>query len=80
MLWRVIEEEVVPTSSKEGISQIVWSPLAQGVLTGKYLPGQQPPADSRGGHAEAGQDDAADAHRRHPDPGAAARPIADDSA
>jgi aryl-alcohol dehydrogenase-like predicted oxidoreductase len=54
MLWRVIEDEVVPTSEKEGISQIVWSPLAQGVLTGKYLPGQQPPADSRGGHAEAG--------------------------
>ena len=55
MLWRVIEDEVVPTSEKEGVSQIVWSPLAQGVLTGKYLPGQQPPADSRGGHAEAGQ-------------------------
>ncbi|WP_116452446.1 aldo/keto reductase family protein [Blastococcus litoris] len=54
MLWRVIEPEVVPTSEKEGLSQIVWSPLAQGVLTGKYLPGQQPPADSRGGHAEAG--------------------------
>src|SRR3954463_5945570 len=54
MLWRVIESEVVPTSEKEGLSQIVWSPLAQGVLTGKYLPGEQPPADSRGGHAEAG--------------------------
>ena len=54
MLWRVIEEEVVPTSEKEGLSQIVWSPLAQGVLTGKYRPGEQPPADSRGGHAEVG--------------------------
>ena len=54
MLWRVIEDEVVPTSEKEGLSQIVWSPLAQGVLTGKYLPGEQPPADSRAGHAEAG--------------------------
>lgn len=54
MLWRVIEEEVVPTSEKHGLSQIVWSPLAQGILTGKYLPGQQPPSDSRGGHAEAG--------------------------
>src|SRR5688572_2718483 len=54
MLWRVIEDEVVPTSEKEGLSQIVWSPLAQGVLTGKYRPGEQPPADSRGGHAEAG--------------------------
>ena len=54
MLWRVIEAEVVPTSEKEGVSQIVWSPLAQGVLTGKYLPGQQPPTDSRGGHATVG--------------------------
>jgi aryl-alcohol dehydrogenase-like predicted oxidoreductase len=51
MLWRVIEDEVVPTSEKEGLSQIVWSPLAQGVLTGKYRPGEQPPSDSRGGHA-----------------------------
>jgi aryl-alcohol dehydrogenase-like predicted oxidoreductase len=54
MLWRVIEDGVVPTSEKHGLSQIVWSPLAQGILTGKYLPGQQPPPDSRGGHAEAG--------------------------
>jgi aryl-alcohol dehydrogenase-like predicted oxidoreductase len=54
MLWRVIEEKVIPTSREHGISQIVWSPLAQGILTGKYLPGQQPPADSRGGHATAG--------------------------
>ncbi|MGY1913901.1 aldo/keto reductase family protein [Blastococcus sp. SYSU DS0973] len=55
MLWRVIEPEVVPTSEQEGLSQIVWSPLAQGILTGKYRPGQQPPADSRAGHPEAGQ-------------------------
>ena len=54
MLWRVIESEVVPTSEQEGLSQIVWSPLAQGVLTGKYQPGQAPPADSRGGHPTAG--------------------------
>ncbi|WP_283133805.1 aldo/keto reductase family protein [Rhizohabitans arisaemae] len=47
MLWRVIEEEVVPLSVKEGVGQIVWSPIAQGVLTGKYLPGQAPPAGSR---------------------------------
>ncbi|MEV0589192.1 aldo/keto reductase family protein [Nonomuraea sp. NPDC050310] len=47
MLWRVIESEVVPLSEKEGLSQIVWSPIAQGVLTGKYLPGQPPPAGSR---------------------------------
>ncbi|MCI5826279.1 MAG: aldo/keto reductase family protein [Arcanobacterium sp.] len=47
MLWRVIEPEVIPTSHELGISQIVWSPLAQGVLTGKYLPGEAAPADSR---------------------------------
>jgi aryl-alcohol dehydrogenase-like predicted oxidoreductase len=47
MLWRVIEEEVVPTSAELGISQIVWSPVAQGVLTGKYAPGAELPAGSR---------------------------------
>jgi len=47
MLWRVIEGEVVPLCEKEGIGQIVWSPIAQGVLTGKYLPGQAPPEGSR---------------------------------
>ena len=47
MLWRVIEAEVVPASEKAGIGQIVWSPIAQGVLTGKYQPGQPPPAGSR---------------------------------
>lgn len=46
-LWRVIEAEVVPLSKNEGIGQIVWSPMAQGVLTGKYLPGVKPPAGSR---------------------------------
>jgi len=47
MLWRVIEAEVIPTCAELGIGQIVWSPIAQGVLTGKYLPGQPPPAGSR---------------------------------
>jgi aryl-alcohol dehydrogenase-like predicted oxidoreductase len=47
MLWRVIEDEVVPMCESHGVSQIVWSPLAQGVLTGKYLPGQPVPDDSR---------------------------------
>jgi len=47
MLWRVIESQVVPLSQKEGIGQIVWSPIAQGVLTGKYLPGKKAPAGSR---------------------------------
>ncbi len=47
MLWRVIESEVIPTSVELGISQIVWSPVAQGVLTGKYQPGGEVPAGSR---------------------------------
>jgi len=47
MIWRVIETEVVPTCEDLGLSQIVWSPIAQGVLTGKYLPGAQPPEGSR---------------------------------
>ena len=47
MLWRVIEAEVVPASDELGIGQIVWSPIAQGVLTGKYLPGAALPAGSR---------------------------------
>ena len=47
MIWRVIEDEVVPLCEREGIGQIVWSPIAQGVLTGKYKPGQQPPEGSR---------------------------------
>ncbi len=47
MLWRVIESEVVPLCEREGISQIVWSPMAQGVLTGKYLPGKKAPVGSR---------------------------------
>lgn len=47
MLWRVIEAEVVPASEELGIGQVVFSPIAQGVLTGKYLPGQQPPEGSR---------------------------------
>ena len=47
MLWRAPEAEVIPLCEREGISQIVWSPLAQGVLTGKYLPGEPPPRDSR---------------------------------
>lgn len=47
MLWRVIEDKVVPTCQQVGVGQIVWSPLAQGVLTGKYLPGQPPPDGSR---------------------------------
>ena len=46
-LWRVIEGEVVPASQELGISQVVFSPIAQGVLTGKYKPGQQPPEGSR---------------------------------
>ena len=55
MLWRVIEAEVVPASEKAGVGQIVWSPIAQGVLTGKYLPGQPPPAGSRATDASGAQ-------------------------
>jgi aryl-alcohol dehydrogenase-like predicted oxidoreductase len=47
MLWRVIEAEVVPTCEREGMSQLVFSPIGQGVLTGKYEPGAAPPAGSR---------------------------------
>lgn len=47
-LWRVIEAEVIPTCQELGVSQIVWSPMAQGVLTGKYLPGSAAPEGSRG--------------------------------
>ncbi|MEV6900239.1 aldo/keto reductase family protein [Amycolatopsis sp. NPDC051372] len=47
MLWRVIESQVVPASEREGLSQIVWSPIAQGVLTGKYKAGQPLPEGSR---------------------------------
>ncbi|WP_167148981.1 aldo/keto reductase family protein [Actinomyces sp. ZJ308] len=46
-LWRVIEDKVVPASQELGLGQIVWSPMAQGILSGKYLPGQEPPAGSR---------------------------------
>jgi aryl-alcohol dehydrogenase-like predicted oxidoreductase len=47
MLWRKIEPEIIPLCKSEGISQIVWSPLAQGILTGKYPPGSPPPPDTR---------------------------------
>jgi 1-deoxyxylulose-5-phosphate synthase len=51
-LWREPEAEIIPLCERNGISQIVWSPLAQGVLTGKYLPGQAPPPDSRARSSE----------------------------
>ncbi len=56
MLWRVIEDEVVPASQESGVSQIVWSPVAQGVLTGKYKPGEAPPAGSRATDEKGGAD------------------------
>jgi aryl-alcohol dehydrogenase-like predicted oxidoreductase len=56
MLWRVIESEVAPTCRELGISQIVWSPIAQGVLTGKYKPGQAPPEGSRATDEKGGAD------------------------
>ena len=54
LLWRDPEEEVIPLCAANDISQIVWSPLAQGVLTGKYAPGAPPPADSRATSEEMG--------------------------
>jgi len=53
-LWRVIEAEVVPASKELGISQIVWSPVAQGVLSGKYAPGAPVPAGSRAADEKGG--------------------------
>ncbi|MCU1450438.1 MAG: aldo/keto reductase [Acidimicrobiales bacterium] len=55
MLYREPEKEVFPLCEQEGIGQVVWSPLAQGVLTGKYQPGSPPPADSRAAHESMGQ-------------------------
>jgi aryl-alcohol dehydrogenase-like predicted oxidoreductase len=52
MIWRAPEAEVFPLCVENGISQIVWSPLAQGVLTGKYKPGEAPPSDSRAANDE----------------------------
>src|SRR5205823_10864772 len=54
LLWREPEEEVIPLCSTNGISQIVWSPLGQGVLSGKYDPDAPPPIDSRAASAEMG--------------------------
>jgi len=56
MLWRVIESEVVPTCEELGIGQVVFSPIAQGVLTGKYKPGQPHPAGSRATDEKGGAD------------------------
>lgn len=55
ILQRRIEEEVLPVCEREGIGTIVWSPLAQGLLTGKYRPGQSPPEGSRGAHPRVGR-------------------------
>ncbi|MGP9693363.1 aldo/keto reductase family protein [Brachybacterium sp. AOP25-B2-12] len=56
MLWRVIEERVVPASQEVGVSQIVWSPVAQGILSGKYEPGAEPPEGSRARDEKGGAD------------------------
>lgn len=56
MLWRVIEDEVIPTSEELGVGQIVFSPIAQGVLTGKYLPGHPVPEGSRATDEKGGAD------------------------
>ncbi|MFI5491928.1 aldo/keto reductase family protein [Actinoplanes sp. NPDC051859] len=56
MLWRVVEAEVIPACEDLGVGQVVWSPVAQGVLTGKYLPGSPPPAGSRATDDKSGAD------------------------
>jgi aryl-alcohol dehydrogenase-like predicted oxidoreductase len=80
MLWRVIESEVIPVSTELGISQLTWSPLAQGVLSGKYRPGRVAPDGSRATDTASGgaamirrwmADDVLDAVQR-------LRPVADD--
>src|SRR5439155_6708069 len=77
MLWRRPESRAIPLCSANGISQVVWSPLAQGVLTGKYPPGEAPPADTRATSDEMGgfigrllEDDVLEAVQR-------LRPVAD---
>ena len=55
MLWRQVEERVIPLCREKQVSQIVWSPLAQGVLTGKYSPNAPPPAGSRASSDSMGQ-------------------------
>jgi aryl-alcohol dehydrogenase-like predicted oxidoreductase len=54
LIWRAPEKALIPWSREHGVSQIVWSPLAQGVLTGKYKPGAPPPEDSRAASDEMG--------------------------
>jgi aryl-alcohol dehydrogenase-like predicted oxidoreductase len=56
MLWRTIEADVVPASVECGIGQLVWSPMAQGVLSGKYMPGRKPPPGSRAADPNGGAD------------------------
>ena len=64
MLWQAPEAELFPLCEANGISQIVWSPLAQGLLTGKYRPGEEPPADSRAASGAMNYRDGAAALRR----------------
>ncbi len=70
MLWRVIEGAVIPLCVREGLGQVVWSPIAQGVLTGKYLPGQDVPAGSRATDPSGSRLHLRSPRRRHPGPGA----------
>ena len=83
LLWRGPEHEIFELCARNGIGQIVWSPLAQGILTGKYRPGQAPPADSRAASREMGgfmkgrlRDDVAAAVQRLLPGGRRGRPLA----
>jgi aryl-alcohol dehydrogenase-like predicted oxidoreductase len=77
MLWRAPEAELFPLSEAHGISQIVWSPLAQGVLSGKYVPGEPAPADSRAASERMGTFIAAFMDERVLEAVARLRPIAE---
>ncbi len=65
MLWRAPEAEVFPLCAANGISQIVWSPLAQGLLSGKYRPGEPAPSDSRAASTAMGDRDGRHAFREN---------------
>jgi aryl-alcohol dehydrogenase-like predicted oxidoreductase len=79
MLWQAPEAELFPLCAENGISQIVWSPLAQGLLTGKYRPGEPPPADSRAAHSEMGASMALVMSDERVEAVDRLRPIADDA-
>lgn len=79
LLWRVAEGEVIPTCRRLGLGLVAWSPLTQGLLTGKYLPGQPPPYESRAAHPEVGSSIGAIMNPKLLEAVAALQPIAQDA-